>query len=246
MSFDNSTTVNAADVQGQFGNNVTIIGTVIETSDTGTRVVLGSDDPTHPEWKDQILMYTGHADSPDPAEFQVSGNTEFAQLLISSPPVTGSAHTPSLNLFTDQGALPSPNNGVDAYAYQFIAEDPRGGQVVMEGGGITTDGNVSVGGTLATAGDVTVGGKLNAPGTVYSVAYSGTTDASGFLTVSHAAGFTPAAGWAMTTNPNSSFAQPYGIDSLTATSARLRFANVAGTGAAASTAVAGRLFLLHP
>lgn len=106
-------------------------------------------------------------------------------------------------------------------------------------GGATVDGGLSVGGTL------TAPGGIDAAGVVYSVAYSGTTDASGFLTVTHGAPWTPTGGWAMTTNPASSFAQAWGIDSFTATTCRLRFTSVASTGALASTAVQGRLFLVQ-
>lgn len=79
---------------------------------------------------------------------------------------------------------------------------------------------------------------------VYTVTYSGTTDASGFLTVSHGAPWAPTGGWYITTNPAASFAQPWGIDNITATQCRLRLANAAGTGALANSAVQGRLFLI--
>lgn len=95
--------------------------------------------------------------------------------------------------------------------------------------------------TIAS-GDKLTPAKLDPPW-VYSTAYSGTTDASGFLTVTHGAPWTPVAGWFITTNPASSFAQAWGIDSFNATTCRLRIANANG-GALASSAVVGRLFLM--
>lgn len=95
-----------------------------------------------------------------------------------------------------------------------------------------------------SASTLIVGGSIDASGIVYHTAYSGTTDASGFLTVTHGAPWTPVAGWYITTNPSGSFAAPWGIDTITATTCRLRIQNVAGTGALASTAVSGRLFLV--
>lgn len=90
-----------------------------------------------------------------------------------------------------------------------------------------------------------VAGNLNARGVVYSVAYSGTTDASGFLTVTHGAPWTPIGGWFITTNPAGSFAQAWGIDNIGVTTCRLRFtATNAATGPLVSTAVSGRLFLI--
>lgn len=80
---------------------------------------------------------------------------------------------------------------------------------------------------------------------VYTTTYAGTTDASGFLTVAHGQPFTPTGVWAITTNPAFSFAMPWGVDNIGATTVRLRFANVAGDGALASTAVQGRLFLIR-
>jgi hypothetical protein len=84
------------------------------------------------------------------------------------------------------------------------------------------------------------------PSIPYSVAYSGTTDANGFLTVTHGAPFTPVGGWAVTTNPSSSFALFWGIDTIGATTVRLRFANAGGDGPLVSLAAIGRLFLVRP
>lgn len=96
-----------------------------------------------------------------------------------------------------------------------------------------------------TGGDLVVDGTITGPGVVYRTTYGGTTDASGFLTVTHGAPWTPGGGWFITNNPSNSFAQAWGVDNITATTIRLRFANVAGTGALASTAVAGHLFLVQ-
>lgn len=102
---------------------------------------------------------------------------------------------------------------------------------------LRTDDSLEVGGGL------NVGGSINASGVVYHTAYSGTTDANGFLTVTHGAPWTPVAGWFITTNPASSFAQAWGIDTIGATTCRLRIANANG-GALVSTAASGRLFLV--
>lgn len=84
------------------------------------------------------------------------------------------------------------------------------------------------------------------PGSIYTTTYSGTTDANGYLTVTHGAGWTPSVGgWAVTTNPSASFAQFWGMDTIGATTLRLRFANSSG-GSLVSVAVVGRLYLVHP
>lgn len=59
-----------------------------------------------------------------------------------------------------------------------------------------------------------------------------TTDANGFVTVSHAAGFTPTAALISMRNPSGSFCAPWGADTFTPTQARLRFLTAAGDGAA--------------
>lgn len=84
------------------------------------------------------------------------------------------------------------------------------------------------------------------PGSIFSTTYSGTTDASGLLTVTHGAGFTPAGGWAVTSNPTSSFALFWGMDTIGATTLRLRFMNASVAGPLVSAAVVGRLHLVHP
>jgi hypothetical protein len=143
------TTVTGATLAEGAVDQGVITGAVIQTSVSGTRVVLGSDDPVHTEWKDQILMYTGHADSPDPAEFQASGHANFAQLLISGPPLPTLVN-PALNLYSDAVA---DDAGIVAYGYTFKAEDPDGGLVTMTGGGIAADGPITTGGdTVATDG----------------------------------------------------------------------------------------------
>lgn len=103
---------------------------------------------------------------------------------------------------------------------------------------LRTDDALSVGGGL------TVTGTINASGIVYTTTYSGTTSATGLLTVTHGAPWTPVAGWAITTNPEASFAGVWGIDQIGATTCRLRFQNIAGTGSLNSASVSGRLFLV--
>lgn len=176
----------------------------------------------------QLLAYSGNATFPDPGGVLVgvSGSPGSVQLLAPAP----HAITPA-NLILRQ---------IDAGGTSEAVLSSRGG------GGTLEDSAAPANNITWGNGGMTIPGTLAAAGVVYSIAYAGTTDASGFLTVAHAAGWVPAGGWAMTTNPNASFAQPWGIDTITSTSVRLRFANVASTGAAASTAVSGRLFLVHP
>lgn len=92
-------------------------------------------------------------------------------------------------------------------------------------------------------GNLIVDGALDAKGVVYSTTYSGTTDASGFLTVPHGQSFTPIAAWFINTNPAGSFAVAWGVDSIGDTTCRLRMSHANG-GALASAAVQGRLFLI--
>lgn len=86
----------------------------------------------------------------------------------------------------------------------------------------------------------------NQTGAVFSTAISGTTDASGFLTVTHGAGFTPVGGWWTNTNPASHFGVLWGMDTIGATQLRLRFMNASTAGALNTLAVSGRLFLVRP
>lgn len=118
--------------------------------------------------------------------------------------------------------LPSVNKLVSAYA-------PVGAvvQIIVFRGAMLVIGAVST--------------QVDTP--LYSTTYSGTTDGSGHLIITHGCPYTPTGGWAITTNPGSSFAGVWGIDSIGATTCRLRFQNIAGTGSLNSTAVSGRLWL---
>lgn len=98
---------------------------------------------------------------------------------------------------------------------------------------------IALRGSLLVLGSIST--QVDKP--LYSTTYSGTTDGDGFLTVTHGCPYTPTGGWAITTNPSASFAGVWGIDSIGATTCRLRFQNVAGTGSLNSTAVSGRLWL---
>lgn len=64
----------------------------------------------------------------------------------------------------------------------------------------------------------------------------GNTDASGFLTFSHAAGFTPTFVQVFSRAPAASFAMAWGTDSYAATSVRARFMHASSGGAYASAA----------
>jgi hypothetical protein len=129
----------------------------------------------------------------------------------------------TLDITMSDGVLaPNVNKLVGAYA-------PVGAVVKM----ITFLGAMLVIGAVSTQADTPL----------YSTTYSGTTDGSGHLTVTHGCPYTPTGGWAITTNPGSSFAGVWGIDTIGATTCRLRFQNIAATGSLNSTAVSGRLWL---
>jgi hypothetical protein len=82
---------------------------------------------------------------------------------------------------------------------------------------------------------------------VVTITVSGTTDASGFLTVTHGLGFTPSlGGWFLNTNPASNFAVLWGMDTIGATTLRCRFMNASTAGALNAGAVSGRLYVLRP
>lgn len=65
---------------------------------------------------------------------------------------------------------------------------------------------------------------------------SGTTDASGFLTVTHGLGFTPSAVFMMNSSPGVNFPVCWGVDTIGATTFRVRFLNASASGAAVSIA----------
>lgn len=110
----------------------------------------------------------------------------------------------------------------------------------------THNGTETHNGAMTVNNNLTVTGTFVAPTALYSVAYSGTTDANGFLTITHGGGFTPVYGWTVTGNPASSFAVFWGMDTLTGTTVRVRFMNGSTAGPLASLAVTGRLFLARP
>lgn len=64
------------------------------------------------------------------------------------------------------------------------------------------------------------------------VTYSGTTDASGFLTVTHGLGWAPNMVVPINGNPNSNFPICWGVDSITTTQFRIRFMNASTAGGA--------------
>lgn len=66
------------------------------------------------------------------------------------------------------------------------------------------------------------------------VSFSGTTDASGLLTVTHGLGFTPSWVLAQNATPGSTYAIAWGTDSYTATTFRVRYFHALGTGLYAS------------
>lgn len=132
--------------------------------------------------------------------------------------------------------------GGDTNLYRSSASTLKTDDNLELGGGLTALGDLTTAANV-TAIDITAIGTIDAKGVLHKTTYSGTTDANGFLTVTHGAPWTPTAGWFMTSNPASSFAQPWGVDSIGATTCRLRIANANG-GVLASAAVVGFLFLV--
>lgn len=66
---------------------------------------------------------------------------------------------------------------------------------------------------------------------------TGTTDANGYLTVTHGLGFTPSAVFLMGLNPATSFCVLWGVDTIGSTTFRCRFLNASTAGAAVSISV---------
>ena len=140
---------------------------------------------------------------------------------------------------------------------------------VTAGGNVAHTGSLSTGGTAAvtgalTAGSVTTAGAVSA-GSVASTGavtgsnlpavpadkagkrsywgtYTGVTDASGYLTITHGAGFTPSAAWAANTSTTGTLPMMSPIDSLGAATLRVRCFTPAGS-AFASSAVSLFIFM---
>lgn len=75
------------------------------------------------------------------------------------------------------------------------------------------------------------------------VSFSGTTDASGFLTVTHSLGWTPRAVFPINQNPNTNFPVVWGVDNVTSTTCRIRFMNASTAGGAASLGTGPQMML---
>lgn len=209
----------------------------------------------------QLRGYSGEANETAPGLVEIDSFADFASALFAAPNLGGATPVNGAYLYltTDKTAgTPGAYSYLRSdYLYLQGRKDSTFGVLVnCSALGVTFDTTalgsgrpikfLAGSGGVSTDGDLTVGGRLKTTDAVYSVAYSGTTDASGFLTVTHGAGFTPAGAWAMTGNPAGSAAMVHGIDSLTATTVRMRFTSTSAFGALASTAVAGRLFLVRP
>ncbi len=236
MSFNNpATTIDGSDVEG------TITGNTVQTAETGLRIALN--DPAYPG---AIALFSGNANEVDPGLIEpVLGGANFGVLSVKSPNLGGGVSYVDLESYDDG------HTTLNAAADNISIEASSTLDLINFGGPVKIGSDVLPGSYLEVDGDQLLGADLSdssntIPGRVYSVAYAGVTDASGFLTVAHGQAFTPAAGWAMTTNPGSSFAMPWGIDSLGAVNVRLRFTSVNAFGPLAATAVAGRIFLLAP
>lgn len=109
----------------------------------------------------------------------------------------------------------------------------------------THSGSETHSGAVSFTGSLSSTQALSAPEALKTSAYTGTTDANGFVTLTHGAGFTPSMVFAATSNPSGSFAVFWGADNITSTQVRLRFMNANG-GFLVSLPVAGRLFCVRP
>lgn len=69
------------------------------------------------------------------------------------------------------------------------------------------------------------------------ISISGTTDASGFLTITHGLSFTPSMVLIMNGNPNTNFPIVWGVDNIGATTFRIRFMNASTAGGANALAI---------
>jgi hypothetical protein len=233
---------------------------------TGRRVEINS-----PDYPNEIIIRSGNADEDAPATISggaVSSNVGSLEL---RSPVLGSAGYAWLELegYDDQDPHTTATLSADLVKIESghtrilgfdtgvsIGSDINDALTIEHnqilGADLTDPANVFPASLATLTGTQTLTNKTlsGASNTVsqvpYSVAYSGTTDANGFLTVTHGAGFTPVGGWAVTTNPSSSFALFWGIDTIGATTVRLRFANAGGDGPLVSLAATGRLFLVRP
>lgn len=78
---------------------------------------------------------------------------------------------------------------------------------------------------------------------VVLVSFSGTTDSSGFLTVTHNLGWTPRAVFPINQNPNTNFPVVWGVDSITTTQFRVRFMNASTAGLANTLATGPQMAL---
>lgn len=215
-----------------------ITGATNETAETGSgpRVVIN--DPAYPG---EIVLYTASPDEIEPARIRPIVNSGAAYLQIISPKTSIPDAPTTLDLNSDDGLS---SFAIDADVQHLFATN-----MTIDGFSSLKLGDGSD--YIDVVGDALQNADLSSPtnvfpGIPYSVVASGTTDANGFLTITHGAGFTPVGGWWVCTNPSSSPAQFWGIDTIGATTVRLRFASVFANAALASTAVQGRLFLVRP
>lgn len=75
------------------------------------------------------------------------------------------------------------------------------------------------------------------------ITVSGTTDANGFLTVTHGLGWAPSAIFGMNSSPSANFPVLWGVDTIGTTTFRCRFLNASSAGASVSQATGSQKFL---
>lgn len=210
-----------------------ITGALIQTAVAAPRIALND-----PDYPNELIMESGQANETAPGRLlsQVPSGLQ-AQSHLRSPQLDGGS-TAGLALTADAAALGGLTHAqIDGHEILLntfgagAAVEVRNTEIELNRPVLNAD--------LRSATNLF-------PSLPYSVAYSGTTDANGFLTVTHGAPFTPVGGWAVTTNPGASFALFWGIDTIGATTVRLRFANAGGDGPLVSLAATGRLFLVRP
>lgn len=121
---------------------------------------------------------------------------------------------------------------------------------VVHNGTTALNGNTTITGTASVSGDMTVTGDrlllstATASKMTHLQHYSGlSTDASGFCTITHSAGFTPTAAFNVQRSPGSFSSVLWGIDTITSTGLRTRWFHAGTAGAYASNTIAPFSFL---
>jgi hypothetical protein len=230
----NKTLTGNTDLTGGSGATPSLL--IAPTTDTTTlKIIRGTDtSPAQP-----LIQARDHANTGD--AFLVGANGDITANSISCFLVTAKGATLGTFFGSDANVL-DVRRGTDTSptADVLTVRNNAGSTTYLkvDAAGDTTVQRLKVG-TLGDAVTTTKGSTKR----MHWGTYSGTTDASGFLTVTHGAGFTPSVAVASGAAPGSQFAAPDGVDSFTATTVRVRFFLWNTGGLAGSAAVTFHMFL---